>query len=60
MGCDKIKGSKRSNHSGLMTRADLEKGHPPGFLFKGVQRCAKQAIGFLTTKMYRITVAVPG
>jgi hypothetical protein len=31
MGFDKIKGSKRVNHRGLMTRADLEKGHPlPG------------------------------
>jgi hypothetical protein len=25
MGCDKIKGSKRASHRGLMTRADLEK-----------------------------------
>jgi len=32
-----------------MTRADLEKGHPPGFLFKGVQRCANQDKGFLAT-----------
>ena len=31
MGCDKIQGSLRANHSGLMTRADHEKGHPPGF-----------------------------
>ncbi len=46
MGFDKIKGSKRANHSGLMTRADLEKGHPPGFSFKGVQRRAKQDKGF--------------
>jgi len=46
MGFDKIKGSKRANHSGLTTRADLEKGHPPGFLFKGVQRRAKQDKGF--------------
>jgi predicted regulator of Ras-like GTPase activity (Roadblock/LC7/MglB family) len=46
MDCYKIQGSKRSNHSGLMTRADHEKGHPPGFLFKGVQRCATQVIGF--------------
>ena len=29
-GCYKIKGSKRANHSGLMTRADHKKGHPPG------------------------------
>ena len=49
MGCDKIKGSKRANHSGLMTRADHEKGDPPGFLFKGVQRCANQDKGFLAT-----------
>jgi len=34
-----------------MTRADLEKGHPPGFLFKGVQRCANQDTGFLATNI---------
>jgi hypothetical protein len=46
MGCDKIKGSKRANHCGFMTRADHKKGHPPGFSFKGVQRRANQATGF--------------
>ena len=46
MGCDKIKGSKRANHFGLMTRADHKKGHPPGFSFKGVQRRANQDKGF--------------
>jgi len=51
MGCDKIKGSKRANHCGLMTRADLEKGHPPGLLFKGVQRRANQDKGFLATSI---------
>jgi hypothetical protein len=33
MGCDKIKGSNRASNREFMTRADLEKGHPPGFLF---------------------------
>jgi len=51
MGCDKIKGSKRANHCGLMTRADHKKGHPPGFLFKGVQRRANQDTGFLATNI---------
>jgi hypothetical protein len=46
MGFDKIKGSKRSNHRGFMTEADHEKGHPPGLLFKGVQRRANQDTGF--------------
>ncbi|MGD8981952.1 MAG: hypothetical protein PVF42_10210, partial [Desulfobacterales bacterium] len=46
MGCDKIKGSKGVNHFGLMTRADHIKRHPPGLLFKGVQRCANQDKGF--------------
>jgi hypothetical protein len=29
-----------------MTRADHEKGYPPGLLFKGVQRRANQEKGF--------------
>ena len=33
MGCDKIQGSKRASNREFMTRADLEKGHPPRFLF---------------------------
>jgi hypothetical protein len=49
MDCNKIKGSQRANHRGLMTRADHKKGHPPGFSFKGVQRCANQEKGFLAT-----------
>jgi hypothetical protein len=32
-----------------MKRADLEKGDPPGFFFKGVKRCANQDKGFLAT-----------
>ena len=47
--CYKTQGSKSASHRGLTTRADHEKRHPPGFLFKGVQRCANQAMGFLTT-----------
>ena len=43
-----------------MTRADLKKGYPPGFLFMGVQRRANQATGFLNHHYQRITVAVPG
>ena len=45
-GCYKIQGLKSASHRGLITRADHEKRHPPGFLFKGVQRCANQEIGF--------------
>jgi len=33
MGCDKIQGSKWASNREFMTRADLEKGHPPRFLF---------------------------
>ena len=33
MGCDKIQGSKRASNREFMTRADLEKGRPPRFLF---------------------------
>src|SRR5210317_2654742 len=47
--CYKTQGSKSTSHRGLTTRADHEKRHPPGFLFKGVQRCANQAMGFSTT-----------
>jgi len=43
MGCDKIKGSKRANHCGLMTRADHKKGHPPGF-------CLRECNGVPTKK----------
>jgi hypothetical protein len=39
-------GLKNASHRGLTTRADHEKGHPPGFSFRGVQRCANQAKGF--------------
>jgi hypothetical protein len=44
-GCYKIQGSKSASHRGLITRADLEKRPPPGLIFKGVQRCANQAMG---------------
>ena len=60
MGCDKIKGSKRANHCGLMTRADHKKGHPPGFLFKGVQRRANQEKGFLATTIKGSPLQSPG
>ena len=46
MGCDKIQGSKRASNRELMTRADLEKGRPPRFLFWELQRRANQATGF--------------
>jgi len=36
-----------------------KKAHPPGFKFKGVQRCANQVKGYLATNIIRITVAVP-
>jgi hypothetical protein len=45
MGCYKTQGSKSASHRGLTTRADRKKRHPPGFLLKGVQRCANQAMG---------------
>ena len=59
MGCYKTQGLKNASHRGLTTRADHEKRHPPGFFAKGVQRCANQAMGISTTKIYGITVAVP-
>ena len=49
MGCYKTQGLKKASHRGLTTRADREKRHPPGFLFKGVQRCANQVMGISTT-----------
>jgi len=45
-GCFKTQGSKSASHRGLTTRADHEKRRPPGFLLKGVQRCANQEIEF--------------
>ncbi len=58
-GCYKIQGSKSASHRGLTTRADHEKRRPPGFLLKGVQRRANQEIGFSTTTIRGIPVAVP-
>jgi hypothetical protein len=46
MGFDKIKGSKRANHGGLMTRADLEKGHPPGFCLRECNGVPTKLQGF--------------
>ena len=49
-GCLKTWGSNSASHGRLITRADHEKGYPPGFLFGGVRRCTNQAKGFLATK----------
>ena len=46
MGCDKIKGSKRANHSGLMTRADHKKGYPPGFCLRECNGVPTKLQGF--------------
>ena len=46
MGCDKIKGSKRANHCGLMTRADHKKGHPPGFCLRECNGVPTKLQGF--------------
>jgi len=43
-----------------MTRADHKKGHPPGFLFKGVQRRANQEKGFLATTIKGSPLQSPG
>jgi len=59
MGCYKTQGLKDASHRGLITRADHEKRHPPGYFVKGVQRCANQAMGISTTIICGITVAVP-
>ena len=59
MVCYKTQGLKNASHRGLTTRADREKRHPPGLLFKGVQRRTNQEIGISTTTTCGITVAVP-
>jgi len=46
MGCGKIKGSKRANHRGLMTRADHKKGHPPGFCLRECNGVPTKLQGF--------------
>ena len=46
MGCDKIKGSKRANHCGLMTRADHKKGHPAGFCLRECNGVPTKLQGF--------------
>jgi hypothetical protein len=46
MGCDKIKGSKRASHRGLITRADHKKGHPPGLCLRECNGVPTKLQGF--------------
>jgi len=46
MGCYKIQGSKSTSHRGLITRADLKKGYPPGFYFRECNGVPTKLRGF--------------